>query len=497
LHGNTIFSNTSQYYGGGVYLQGVANARLSHNTFDGNQSQEGGGGVFSHQGDHVALAGNTFYSNTTQRGGGVFLYANTNATLDANVVRDNVAQSWGGGLYLYYSDVVLDNNVVVANQAGEVGSGIYAGASAAYLRHTTLARNHGGDGSGIYAASIGNDHSHVVLTNTILVSHVVGINAVLGSSAALNGVLWHGNDVDTGLGVVEVSNSTTGDPAFAADGYHITRASAALDVGVGAGLTTDVDGDIRLLGAGPDLGADEIPRYLAPNRAGAALSGEQALYAHTLFNRAGVTQTFVLSGVSSQGWDVILSVAGDPGGTGTPGDSLILPYALAPGERATITATVQVPGDALSEALDTTCITATGSLVGQDTANDATTVSFNDAAPTLGPDRSGSAVSGAWVVYTHTLTNHANAWLTFDLLAVSSSGLAVSVVPTATASLPPFGGSAVVTVALRTFGGPQESALDTTVVTATAQGYPHLWATASDTTVMSPARIYLPLLVRQ
>jgi hypothetical protein len=145
---------------------------------------------------------------------------------------------------------------------------------------------------------------------------------------------------------------------------------------------------------------------------------------------------------------------------------------------------------------DTTRITATGSLVGQDTASDATTVAFNDAAPTLGPDRSGSAASGEWAVYTHTLTNHANAWLTFDLLAVSSSGCAVSIVPTATESLPPFGGSAVITVALRAYG-PQEGTLDTTVVTATAQGYAQLWATASDTTVMSPARIYLPLLVRQ
>ncbi len=58
------------------------------------------------------------------------------------------------------------------------------------------------------------------------------------------------------MGTITVTNEYTGTPAFAADGYHLTSASAAIDKGVDAGVTTDIDGDLR--DSTPDLGADEF-----------------------------------------------------------------------------------------------------------------------------------------------------------------------------------------------------------------------------------------------
>jgi hypothetical protein len=76
----------------------------------------------------------------------------------------------------------------------------------------------------------------------------------------VDGVLWFGNGTNTsGAGTLPVSNAFTGDPAFASDNYHLTVASAAIDKGVNAGVTTDIDGQLRF--GVPDLGADE---YWAP-----------------------------------------------------------------------------------------------------------------------------------------------------------------------------------------------------------------------------------------
>jgi hypothetical protein len=129
------------------------------------------------------------------------------------------------------------------------------------LLHTTVGRNTGGNGTGIYIAD---DHmgdpSTVTLTNTILVSHAVGITVAAGCTATLESTLWHGNTTDwDGTGTINHSNDYTGDPAFVdpdARDYHIGPGSAALDVGVDAGVKWDIDPQPRPYLA-PDLGADE------------------------------------------------------------------------------------------------------------------------------------------------------------------------------------------------------------------------------------------------
>jgi hypothetical protein len=114
------------------------------------------------------------------------------------------------------------------------------------------ADNVGGNGSGLEPSG-----GVAALTNTILVSHTLGISVAARSSATLNGVLWFGNGVDTsGAGTFSITNSYIGNPVFAVDGFHLTSTSAALDKGGNARVTTDIDGEPRL-GRTPDLGADE------------------------------------------------------------------------------------------------------------------------------------------------------------------------------------------------------------------------------------------------
>jgi parallel beta-helix repeat protein len=266
LCGNTVTSNTADF-GGGLFLD-VSVATLSGNTVSANTATTCGGGLCMDLSD-ATLSGNTVSGNTAYRCGGGLYLRESDATLSGNTVSgntvsgDNTAYRCGGGLYLRESDATLINTVVADNQA-PTGGGLWLEDSSPRLLHTTIARNGGGDGSGVYVTDAWGTYSSVALTNTILVSHTVGIYVSSGNTATLEATLWGtdtwANEADWG-GDGTVINGTVNlwdDPDFVDPGagdYHIGPGSAAIDTGVDAGVTTDIHGQAR--DANPDLGADE------------------------------------------------------------------------------------------------------------------------------------------------------------------------------------------------------------------------------------------------
>jgi hypothetical protein len=112
---------------------------------------------------------------------------------------------------------------------------------------------------------------------TILVSQTVGITVSQNSTATLEATLWgsgawaNQDDLGGNGRIITGTVNYWGDPAFVSPttlDYHIKANSDAIDRGINAGVTIDIDNQPRPnpdTGI-PDLGADEywisIPIYL-------------------------------------------------------------------------------------------------------------------------------------------------------------------------------------------------------------------------------------------
>jgi uncharacterized repeat protein (TIGR01451 family) len=271
-----VLSNTVRGMGGGLYSRGqvtVTNSVFKYNaTLIPSPSPRGGGGMWV-QG-HIVLSGTQVMSNTT--------------------VQD------GGGLYLKDGVLTMTNAIIAGNHADRAGSGLYiTGSPSCKLVHTTVARNLGDAGSGIH---ITGTSSTVAMTNTILVSHTVGITCTAGNTVTLNGVLWYSNTINyNGECTITVTNEYTGNPAFVADGYHLAASSEAIDKGVNAGVDDDIDGDPRPAGTGYDIGADEyyhpaldVTKQADPDP---VLSGTPLTYTIRVTNTGNVTLTAIITDI--------------------------------------------------------------------------------------------------------------------------------------------------------------------------------------------------------
>jgi uncharacterized repeat protein (TIGR01451 family) len=349
LIGNTVTGSTATW-GGGLYLY-QSDATLSGNTVTANTADYGGG-LYLHESD-ATLDGNKVSGNSAEYGGGLYVLRSAAAILNRNIVWGNTAHSGGGGLYLHESDATLINTVVADNQTQASGSGLTILTGSPRLLHSTIARNTGGDGSGIYVAS-----GSVALSNTILVSHTLGVYVASDTTATLESTLWWANYANwDGGGAVFNSGDHTGDPAFVAPDagdYHIEWESAARDQGVNAGVTSDMDGHPRPIGAGFDLGADECTgldlspsrKMASPDQAGvgevvtytvALLNSGYLSAANTLLFDAIPTHTTYISGSAQATSGVLTDTDGIRWtGTLTPQQAVTITYCVTVTEKTFI-----------------------------------------------------------------------------------------------------------------------------------------------------------------
>ncbi|GBD08548.1 hypothetical protein HRbin22_00788 [Candidatus Thermoflexus japonica] len=293
--------------GGGLSISGTLTAAVTGVLFQDNDAWHASGLYFGGAPGPLAsftLRDSTFvdngrnYSVGRAWGGyaGALKVFQARATIEGNTFMRNIAGNDYGAVWVFLSDLQFSRNFLLSNECGGVSAlylyevspftvtnNIIAGNKstsiwqypAALVRksdgrflHNTIARNRS-----TYGVQV-DGGANLVLTNTILVSHTVGITVAAGSTATLEATLWgsgpwaNGTDWGGNGTVVTGTVNIWGDPAFvdpAGGNYHIGPGSAAINAGVNAGVATDIDGDPRPIGAGYDIGADEyIARIYLP-----------------------------------------------------------------------------------------------------------------------------------------------------------------------------------------------------------------------------------------
>lgn len=265
---SNVASASNYGYGGGMAVVdgtlALLDTTVANNIACGDSLSAGLGGGLSGEFSTVRLEKSRFENNNAGGivglGGGVTILdgsLDANATLWLSNTASDFGWGQGGGLALEgFATFALTNCVVADNQAISGGSGLWIDGASGDLLHPTIARNQGSAGMEVNSAFT----DGVTLTNAIVVSHSVGILASEGTTVTVTGVLWHANVTNTKAvtASLQVSDAFSGTPAFAADGYHLTSDSAAIDRGVSTGLAIDIDGEVR--SGFPDLGADELGR---------------------------------------------------------------------------------------------------------------------------------------------------------------------------------------------------------------------------------------------
>jgi len=273
---------TTNGEGGGILIVDGHGVTIVHSILEGNSASAGGGGMSIWDPDYsaVVIEDTAFISNTVSggnaEGGGLYAYLALEGEalrMDRIRMQENQAASQGAAIYLNkigsspttarLTNLLLTGNRTASTAATDSVLAVGRGYDMALtLAHVTAADNLAPTflrAVGPYAES----ELTVTLSNTLIVS---ATNAFAADEWAGDVSIHHTNtlthDVTTlhhteaGSPSFQATNPLAGDPTLDAT-YHLQGGSAAIDAGVDAGVTTDIDGEVRPWGAGYDIGADE------------------------------------------------------------------------------------------------------------------------------------------------------------------------------------------------------------------------------------------------
>ena len=279
-----ILSNVASDQGGGVYLVTDSNATITGCTIAGNSTGFDGAGIYLDNSNPAvtnctiggALGGNA----SGDAGGGIYCFNSPSPAITNCSIVGNSGTNLGGGIYCENSAPVLTNSRVTENittGAAPDGDGggvyCYVNSSPAFINCTIAGNSATSDGGGIYCWE-----AAPVLSNSIVWGNSASLS---GNEIYLRNIPLHSstvtlrycdyadntvdpNNIVIGNGAVTATNCIVSNPLFVDVGsgdYHLQLTSPCIDTGsdalVPAGITTDLDGNPRIVSVSVDIGAYE------------------------------------------------------------------------------------------------------------------------------------------------------------------------------------------------------------------------------------------------
>jgi len=258
---NCNFSENSATVGAGMYNGYYSSPKVTNCIFNGNFASRPGGGMYNYEQSNPTINNCTFSNNSADIGGGIYNAYNSNPTIINSTFIGNQATK-GSGVYNYNSNPILTNCIFIGNHASSNGGGVFNENSSPTIINCTFSKNAAQNGGGgIY--NIG--YSNPDITNCILWADTAFSGSeILNPGTGTPSVSY--SDVQGGYPGTGNINS---DPFFIDQTNNDLRLSAgspAIDAGNNSSLpsdiTTDLDGNPRIVNGTVDMGAYEyIKKY--------------------------------------------------------------------------------------------------------------------------------------------------------------------------------------------------------------------------------------------
>ncbi|MEK9149192.1 MAG: right-handed parallel beta-helix repeat-containing protein, partial [Candidatus Desantisbacteria bacterium] len=189
-------------------------------------------------------------------GGGIYCNSSSPSILNCNITGNKAND--GGGIVCWYSSPAITNCNITGNTAIWYGGGIDCYSSSPSITNCNITGNTANWGGGICCSNF----SPSILNNIITGNTNYGIYRYSGGSPSIDyNDVWN-NTPGNYAGCSAGANDISLDPQFIGGGnYHLQSISPCIDAGSNtafpATITTDLDGNPRILGTVTDMGPYE------------------------------------------------------------------------------------------------------------------------------------------------------------------------------------------------------------------------------------------------